>query len=155
MSAAPILLFAQRGRIRPEDYMDYEDMYHSSNSDGSPVLYIILLVVMVIGIIWFKISLNSSRKQEIRNKTIFLTKPNKIFGYKDGYSAKQNSHQYYKNDKFFVEQNGVVAIPSLSKCIILEYWPEDHGFVKVKFDEYPTPLYIGRWYLRTPDRICE
>lgn len=148
-----ILLFAQRGRLRPEDYMDYEDVHHSSSSDGSPIIYIILLVAMVIGIIWFKISLNSSRKQEISTKTKFLTKPDKIFGFKDGYSASQNSNRYYKNDKFFTEQNEVVAIPRLSQCIILEYWPENHSFVKVKFDNYPTPLYIGRWHLRTPDRI--
>lgn len=148
-----LMLVAQRGRVRPEDYMDYPDYGHSS-SDGSPILYIILLIVMGVGILCFKATLNSSRKEEIRKKTIFVTNGN-IFGFPSGYCAKTDPAKNWIPEKFFVEEKGKVGIPKYSKCIILEYYPEDHSFVKVKFENYSKPLYIGRWHLRTPEQLSK
>lgn len=148
----PILSFAQRMRARPEDYEDYPD--YSSSSDMPAAFWLVLLVIMAIGIIWFKSSLSSSRKEEIRNKTIFLTNQ-KIKGYVSAYRASTETNQINKPTpkEFFTDENGVVSIPQYAKCIIIEYYKDNHSFVKVKFEDYPHPLYIGRWFLRTPDRI--
>ena len=66
----PLLIFAQRGmdrgRLMPQDYMDYPDYDYSSSSDGNPIFYLVLLGLMIIGIIWFKITLSNSRNKEIR-----------------------------------------------------------------------------------------
>lgn len=149
--STPIVSFAQRMRARPEDYEDYSD-YGSSSADMPPVFWLVLLAIFVIGIIWFKSALNSSRKEEIRSKTVFLTN-RELHAYESGYMAW--NHSYYKipPEEYYVMEKCVVKIPKYARCIILEYYPENRSYVKVKFEEYPQPLYIDRGYLRTPDRI--
>lgn len=152
----PFLLLAQRGmdrgRLRPEDYMDYPDYGYSSSSEGCPIFYLIILGVMIVGVIWFKIALSNSRNKEIRERTIFLAHIN-FTAFTTYYAVKQNHNKLYKLTDYFVEEDGKVAIPKYAKCFILEYVPEDHSFVKVKFENFPKPLFIPRWHLRTPDRI--
>ena len=152
----PLYSFAQRLRARPEDYENSPD-YSSSSSDLPAAFWLILLAIMLIGIIWFKIALSNSRNKEIRNKTILLTNQN-ITAYISPYRATTETTQAvnkYIPKEFFIDDNGVISIPKYSKCIILEYYKENHSFVKVKFDNYPEPLYIGRWYLRTPDELAK
>lgn len=150
-----IVLMAQRGRLMPEDYTDYPD-YSSSSSDDTFGGYValVILIIMGIGILWFKSVLKSSRNEDIRNRTIFLTNQ-KIKGYVSAYRASTETNQINKPTpkEFFTDENGVVSIPQYAKCTILEYYKDNHSFVKVKFEDYPHPLYIGRWFLRTPDRI--
>ena len=150
-----IVLMAQRGRLMPEDYTDYPD-YSSSSSDDTFWGYValVILIIMGIGKLWFKSALKSYRNEEIRNKTIFLTNQ-KIKGYVSAYRASTETDQINKPTpkEFFTDENGVVSIPQYAKCIILEYYKDNHSFVKVKFEDYPHPLYIGRWFLRTPDRL--
>ena len=140
-----------RGRLRPEDYMD-PDYVDYSSTDGNPIFYIVLLVIMIVGIIWFKIALLSSRSKEIREKTVFFTNT-KLIAYTSSYEVIQNSSNYYELKEYYKEENGKVSIPKYAKCIILEYVPDNHSYVKVKFDKYSEPLFIPRWHLRTPDRI--
>lgn len=148
-----VTLFAQRMRARPEDYEDYPD-YGSSSADFPASFWIIVLIIFAVVIIWFKISLNSSRNEEIRNKTVYLTKE-RIKGFVSAYRATTENGVINKPipKEDFVDNNGVVGIPPYAKCIILEYYKDNHSFVKVKFDDYSQPLYIGRWYLRTPNKI--
>ena len=152
----PLFALAQRGmdrgRLRPEDYMDYPDYDYSSSNDGSPIIYAILLGAMIIGIIWFKIVLSNSRNKEIREKTVFLAHIN-FTAFTTYYAVKEKHNNVYKLSDYFVEEDGKVAIPRFAKCIILEYVAEDHSYVKVKFEKYPKPLFVPRWHLRTPDRI--
>lgn len=140
-------VLAQRGRVRPEDLMDEPDYGYSTSSDGSPVFYIVLLAIMVIGIIWFKITLNNSRNKEIREKTVFHTQ-NDSAAFTSAYAAIQNHNSCKRPNSYFIEENGVVSIPAYSKCTILEYVPDNHSYVKVKFEKYSEPLFIPRWYLR-------
>lgn len=152
----PLLIFAQRGmdrgRLMPQDYMDYPDYDYSSSSDGNPIFYLLLLGLMIIGIIWFKITLSNSRNKEIREKTIFLAHIS-FTAFTTYYAVKQNHNRVYKLPNYFVEEDGKVAIPKYAKCTIIEYVPDDHSFVKVQFENFPKPLFIPRWHLRTPDRI--
>lgn len=148
--STPILSFAQRMRARPEDYENYPD-YGSSSADMPPAFWIVLLVILVIGIIWFKSALNSSRKEEIRAKTLFLTNMD-IYGYESPNMAM--NHSFYSKPKEYLKvEKRVVKIPKYSRCIILEYYPENRSYVKVKFEDYPQPLYIDRGHLRTPADI--
>lgn len=146
----PILSFAQRMRARPEDYEDYPD--YSSTSDMPAAFWLVLLVILAIGIIWFKSSLSNSRKEEIRSKTQFLTN-REVLAYESPTMAI--NHSFYKTNpkEYFTAEKMVVKIPKYAKCIILEYYPENRSYVKVKFEKYPTPLYLDRGYLRTPERI--
>ena len=134
-----------------KDFNDYEHIHYSS-PDPNPIFYIILFAIMIIGIIWFKIVLSNSRDKEINHQTTFLTNI-QFTAFTTYYGVKQNYSYVYHLKEYFKEENGKVSIPQYSKCIILEYVPNDHSFVKVKFDKYPKPLYVPRWYLRTPDEI--
>ncbi len=150
-----IILWAQnqRGRLMPEDYMDFPDNTANSSDDTFiGYLSLVLLIIMGIVIIWFKSALKSSREKEIRDKTIFLTNAD-VYAFESVYRATQDSITSLKPKQFLVNQNGVVKFPKYSRCIILEYYSENRSYVKVKFENYNTPLYVGRWYLRTPDQI--
>ena len=150
-----VMLLAQRGRLMPEDYTDYPD-YSSSSSDDSFMGYIalVILIIMGIGLLWFKSALSSSRKEDIQKKITYLTNQ-QIKGYLSAYRASTETSRINTPTpkQFYNEENGVVKIPKYAKCIILEYYKENHSFVKVKFEDYPEPLYIGRWFLRTPADI--
>ena len=144
--------FAQRGRVRPEDLGYNDNDYGTSSSDGSPVFPLVILIIMIVGIIWFKIALSNSRSKEILEKTIFLVNRTN-YAYTTAYAAQQNKNIEYKGEEYFIEQDGKVAIPKSAKCIILEYSPDNRSYVKVKFEEYPEPLFIARWRLKTPAEI--
>ena len=148
-----IILLAQRERAMPEDYMDYPDYSSSSSYDtfiGCASL--ILLIIMGIGLLWFKSALNSSRKEEIRNKTVFLTN-RELYGYE--WATMLQNHSAYKNlpKEYFRMENNIVKIPKYAKCRIILYYKENRSYVLVKFEDYPTTLYIDRGSLRTPDQI--
>lgn len=153
---APLLIFAQRGmergRLISQDYMDYSDYGYSSSSDSNLVFYLILLGLMIIGIIWFKLTISNSRNKEISDKTIFLAHIS-FTAFTTYFAAKKNHNIVYKIPNYFVEEDGKVAIPQYAKCTIIEYVPDDYSYVKVKFENFPKPLFIPRWHLRTPDRI--
>ena len=137
-------VFAQRGRVRPEDLGETD--YSSSSSSGSATFYIILLVLMIVGALIFKISLDNSRKKEINEKKLFRTKTS-FTAFTTEYGLLQNKNKGFNLEKDFVEYDGKVSIPVFAKCIILEYCKIEHSFVKVKFEKYPDPLYVKRWYL--------
>lgn len=144
-----LALFAQRERLMPEDYTDYDNRI---STNGEPTIYIILLAVIVIGSIWFKISLDSSRKKEIKEQTTFLTNIRTTAFFEATKAIHTYNHNYGLTE-YYKEVDGVVLIPKYAKCIILEYVPENHSFVKVKFEDFQIPLYVPRRILRTPDRI--
>jgi len=144
-----ILSFAQRERLMPEDYSDY-DSYNSSGK-GEPILYFVLVAILIIGVIWFKIALDRSRKEEIKNQTPFITKE-KTQAFLN--AGRVSSYNYnYGLTEYFKEVEDIVLIPENAKCIILEYVPRDHSFVKVKFENFSTPLYVPRWRLKTLDSV--
>lgn len=151
-----IMLLAQEGKLRTEDYMDYSDFYPNSYSSSDDKLtgYICLglLIAMGIGILWFKSALNSSRNEEIRNKTQFLANW-ETFAFDTVSKAMSKSNRIYPIKEFFTMENGIVKIPKYAKCIILEYYSENRSYVKVQFDKYPQPLYMERCNLRTPKEI--
>lgn len=148
-------LFAQRGHIRPEDYEDVEDLsYQTSSSGDNPVFWLVVLILIIIVVVWFSISLRVSKEKEIKQKTVFLTKY-ETDGHTYVFTLIQKLKHSKKESPYFEEMDGVVKIPAFSKCIILEYAKESNSYVKVQFEKFPKPLYVPRWYLRTPDRINE
>lgn len=137
-----ILSIAQRMRAMPDDYMDYDD-YVSSNSNESAIVPFSFLVIMAVCAIWLKIALKISRNKEIRKKTYFLT-DSVIFGCVKSEMLSNNYTKSYPKD-YFVDLKGNIKIPKYARCIILEYYSQNRSYVKVKFEDYSEPLYIGRW----------
>lgn len=64
-----------------------------------------------------------------------------------------DKHCFAISDRYFEDIDGIVAIPKYAKCIILEYLKENDCYVKVKFEDYPEPLFTASWLLRTPKQI--
>lgn len=150
-----LALFAQRGRVMPEDYASYPDYPSYSSDEGSFIFPLIILILIVVGVIWFKSALNSSRNEEIRNKTLYQTNTN-LRAFVDVRRIVNNNNIYAHNPStFFENENGIINIPKYAKCIILEYYSENRSYVKVKFEDYPQPLYVARWLLRTPEALRE
>ena len=146
-----LMLLAQEGRLLPEDY----DYYPSHSSYGNKIggyIGLVILIALGIGVLWFKSTLNSSRKEEIRNKTLFLTN-RELFAFDTISKAMSYSNRIFPIKEFYTMENGIVKIPKLAKCIILEYYSENRAYVKVKFENYSDSLYMARWMLRTPDKI--
>lgn len=148
-----LVLLAQEGKLMPEDYTDYSDYYTSHTYDKfTGYLCLSAIIIIVIGILWFKSYINSSRNEEIRNKTQFLANW-ETFAFDTVSKAMSKSNRIYPIKEFFTMENGIVKIPKYAKCIILEYYSENRSYVKVKFDKYPQPLYLERCNLRTPKEI--
>jgi hypothetical protein len=141
--------FAQRERLTPDDYTDHSNF--DPVTEMGWLFPLVILVALVIIIIWAKSSISSSRKKEIQEKKVFLTNIN--LSASSTALLGDNTNFISKTPHFFEEIDGKVEIPKYSKCIILEYVPDNHSFVKVKFDKYPTPLFVPRWHLRTPEDI--
>ncbi len=93
--SAELILMAQSGRVMPEDYMDYPDYHYSSSDDNYVGLYmsLFILIVMGIGILWFKYALKNSRNEEIRSKTQFLTN-RELYAYESATMAV--NYSFYK-----------------------------------------------------------
>ena len=96
---------AQRGRIMPDEYMDYSDLYSTSDDKYTGYISLFILIAMGIGIVWFKSALNSSRKEEIRNKTQFLTY-RELCAFDTAYKATKNSNRIYPIKENYAMEKG-------------------------------------------------
>ena len=131
--------FAQRGRVRPEDLGYSNDDYGTSSSDGSPTFYLILLILMIIGILWFNIALKNSNKKDIKEKRTYMVR----------WDIKAYAKVFPNSGG--CKPQGPVEIPKYTKCYIMEYLEEN--YCKVKFENHPEPLYIKRNQITLPDRV--
>ena len=134
-----IYVFAQRGRVRPEDLGYSNDDYGTSSSDGSPTFYLILLILMIIGILWFNIALKASNKKDIKEKRTYVAR----------WHIKAYAKVFPRSGG--CKPQGPVDIPKYTKCYIMEYLEEN--YCKVKFENYPEPLYIKRHEITKPDMV--
>ena len=91
-------------------------------------------------------------RKDVKNKVKHMAMRN-IKAYTKKERVLNDKRFFAKSDEYFENVDGVVNIPKYAKCIILEYLKEKDCYVKVKFDDYPEPLYTARWLLRTPKQI--
>lgn len=151
-----LFAFAQKGHVRPEDLMTPDELENISNTSSStsgdnPVLWVILVVVIVIGVIWFNLALKSNDQKDIQQGRRFHT-INEILGFTTENKLVQNGHNFSRLESYYKESNGIVMIPNSAKCVILEYMKGNNTCVKVKFDDYPEPLYVKRWLLKLDEQ---
>ena len=125
----PLYSFAQRGRAKPDDLGYSDNDYSTSSSDGSPTLYIVLLIILFVGVIWFNVALKSSNNKDIKEKRTYVANGS-IIAY-----AKIFPNSGCK-------PQGPVNISPNTKCYIMEYLEEN--YCKVKFENHPQPLYVKR-----------
>jgi hypothetical protein len=143
-----ILAFAQRDyKHIPDDFIDYSNNSGADNFYGEIALIIITIVVLMI---YFSVR-DSSRKKEIDSRKKFRTITT-VFAHLDASKAKSSLSGYtgvrYKVGEDYKEKNGEVCIPKDAECMIIEYLPENDKIVKVKFDYYPSYLYVERRILQ-------
>ena len=135
-------------RARPEDYSDF-GVLDKSITEGAEILIFIstiaILILVGISMISNTIKTRISQNKEIKGKVKFSVISNRMAS-TNIYRTISNEKHYGSND-YFKEKDKLVCIPGGSECIILEYTKENSNYVKVKFDEYPTPLYICRKHL--------
>jgi hypothetical protein len=146
-----LCVLAQKGHIRPEDVAEIEDLeemaHHSSSSGDSSGFVTVLLVVLPIIIIAFIIAINNSDKKDVNQRIAYYT-ANDLNAFRTIQKAISAGCNFKTCKGYYVMEDGTVLIPSSARCIILEYVKENKSYVKVKFDQYPEPLYLQRCWLR-------
>lgn len=141
-----ISLFAQRS-YSTEDY--YSESLSSEDLQPFMILFAVGFIILVI---WGAFSIRKNRNEDVEKKTRYVTN-NNIKAFTEVNNAVRRYGVLADAKEFYKENEGMVIIPKAAKCFILEYSYNKNNItiVKVKFENYEQPLFIPRWFLRTPE----
>lgn len=139
-------------RAMPEDYTEFDALSQSSAVYFEYIMALICGLCVFIVCTWLLISSIKTKiyqKKVIRERIVFCSRFNCIAS--TTLYPRPDKNYYSELGEYFTPECNKVLIPGGSECTILQYIKEDLR-VKVKFDEFPEPLYVYQEFLYEADQ---